>query len=63
MLAKEKDLTIPQIAMAYVMSQPLNIFALVGCENGEEFKANLEAAELTLTPAEIAWLELKTEDR
>jgi aryl-alcohol dehydrogenase-like predicted oxidoreductase len=63
MLAEEKELTIPQIAMAYVMSQPLNIFALVGCENGEEFKANLEAAELTLAPEEIAWLELKTEVR
>jgi aryl-alcohol dehydrogenase-like predicted oxidoreductase len=63
LLAEEKGLTIPQVAMAYVMSQPLNIFALVGCQNGEEFKANLEAATVKLTAEEIAWLELKTEVR
>jgi aryl-alcohol dehydrogenase-like predicted oxidoreductase len=60
LLAKEKGLTIPQIATAYVLSQPLNIFALVGCQNSAEFKANLEASELSLTPQEIAWLDLKS---
>jgi aryl-alcohol dehydrogenase-like predicted oxidoreductase len=62
-LAEEKGLTVPQIALAYVMSQPLNIFALVGCQTGEEFGANLEACEVQLTPQEMAWLELKTESR
>jgi len=62
-LAGEKGLTVPQIAMAYVMSQPLNVFALVGCQNGDEFRANLEAATVRLTPEEMAWLELKTEIR
>ena len=33
-LAAEKGLTIPQIATAYVMSQPLNIFALAAEELG-----------------------------
>ncbi|UCC64998.1 MAG: aldo/keto reductase [Anaerolineae bacterium] len=60
-LAEEKGLTVPQVAMAYVMSQPLNIFALVGCQNGDEFRANLEAATVRLTPEEMTWLELKTE--
>jgi aryl-alcohol dehydrogenase-like predicted oxidoreductase len=63
LLTEEKGLAIPQVAMAYVMSQPLNIFALVGCQNGEEFKANLEAATVKLTAEEMAWLELKTEVR
>lgn len=62
-LAKEKGLTLPQIATAYVMSQPLNIFALVGCRTGDEFRANMEALALKLTPEEIAWLELKTDSR
>lgn len=60
-LADEKSLSIPQIAMAYVMSQPLNIFALVGCHIAAEFKANLEASELKLTPEESAWLDLRGE--
>ena len=58
-LANAKGMTIPQIATAYVMSQPVEIFALVGCQNGDEFKANMEAMELRLTPEEIDWLEMK----
>jgi aryl-alcohol dehydrogenase-like predicted oxidoreductase len=61
-LAEEKGLTLPQVALAYVLSQPLNIFALVGCQSGAEFKANMEASQVRLTPAEIEWLELKSEE-
>ncbi len=60
-MAQEKRLSIPQLALAYVMSQPLNIFALVGCANGAEFKANLDASEIRLTPEEMAWLDLRAE--
>jgi aryl-alcohol dehydrogenase-like predicted oxidoreductase len=56
-LAKKKGLTLPQIAFAYVMNQPLNIFALVGCQTPQEFKANMEAATIKLTPDELTWLE------
>jgi aryl-alcohol dehydrogenase-like predicted oxidoreductase len=62
-LAEEKGLSVPQVALAYVMSQPLNIFALVGSRSEEEFQSNLEASTLRLTPGEIAWLELRQEDR
>lgn len=62
-LAQAKGLTLPQVAMAYVMNQPLNIFALVGCQSGAEFKANLAACEVKLSPSEIAWLELKSDNR
>jgi aryl-alcohol dehydrogenase-like predicted oxidoreductase len=62
-LAEERGLSIPQIATAYVLSQPLNIFALIGCRTGAEFKANLEASELRLTPEEINWLDLKADIR
>lgn len=60
-LAQEKGRTIPQVAMAYVMSQPMNVFALVGCQNGDEFKANVEAMEIELSSEEIALLELRDE--
>lgn len=56
-LAKKKGLALPQIAMSYVMSQPLNIFALVGCATPKEFKDNLDAVDVKLTPEELAWLE------
>ena len=56
-LAREKGLTVPQVALIYVLAQPLEIFALVGCNTSEEFSANVEAGALVLTPEELAWLE------
>ena len=56
-LAREKRLTVPQVALTYVLAQPLEIFALVGCNTGEEFSANVEAGALVLTLEELAWLE------
>ncbi|MCC7354039.1 MAG: aldo/keto reductase [Anaerolineae bacterium] len=62
-LAQEKGLTVPQIALAYIFSQPLNLFALVGCNSGDEFRENSAALEVRLTPAEAAWLDLRSETR
>ena len=59
-LAEQYQMTLPQIALAYVMSQPLNIFALVGCANVGEFRDNAAALALKLTPDQIAWLESGT---
>jgi len=56
-LADEKGLAVPQIALAYVLDQPLEVFALVGCNTGEEFRANVAAGDVRLTPEELAWLE------
>ena len=60
-LAEKKGVTIPQIAMAYVMNTPLNIFALIGCYTPGEFRECLEAASIDLTPDEMAWLDLQNE--
>ena len=62
-LAAEKGVSIPQIATAYVMSYPLNIFALVGCATADEFKQNMDAMALALSQEEMDWLELKRDDR
>jgi len=56
-LAREKGLTVPQVALAYALDQPLEVFALVGCRTGDEFRANVEATGVELTPEEITWLE------
>ena len=51
-LAEDRGLSVPQVALAYVLGQPLDVFALVGCNTGEEFADNARAAEASLTPEE-----------
>jgi aryl-alcohol dehydrogenase-like predicted oxidoreductase len=62
-LGKRVGLSIPQVAMAYIMSQPLEVFALVGCRTGDEFRVNTEALGHTLADAERAWLDLSSDER
>lgn len=57
-LAQERGLTTAQIALAWVLGQPLNIFALVGCANRAEFAANVAALDLALTEDELRWLDV-----
>lgn len=60
-LARQRGMTLAQIALAYVMSQPLDIYALVGCRTVGEFRDNAAALTLKLTPEELAWLDLQAE--
>lgn len=57
-LAAEKGLTTAQVALAYVMNQPMNIFAVVGPQTGARFKQNMEACLVRLTTEEMDWLNL-----
>lgn len=61
-LARDKGVTLPQLALAYVMNQPLDLYALVGCASGAEFSTNLEACALELSGDELRWLELGEPD-
>lgn len=56
-LGAQKGLTAAQVALAYVLSQPLDVYAVVGCQTGAEFRENAAANDLRLTPDELAWLE------
>lgn len=58
-LAKEKGLSVPQIAMSWLMNQPLNVFALVGAYKAEEMQQNIDAMQMKLTQAELEWLDLQ----
>ncbi|MBC8160575.1 MAG: aldo/keto reductase [Roseiflexaceae bacterium] len=58
-LAQQKGLTIPQIALAFVLSQPLDVYALTAPHSAEEYRANAAAAAIALTPAELAYLDLQ----
>jgi len=62
-LAAEKGVSVPQIALAYVLGQPLNLFALIGAANADEVAANVAALDITLTAAEMAWLDLRADER
>jgi aryl-alcohol dehydrogenase-like predicted oxidoreductase len=62
-LAAEKGKTVPQIALAFVLNQPLNIHTLIGCASGDELRANMVALEIDLSLEEIEWLDLRRDKR
>jgi len=54
----KKYKTLPStISLAWTLSQPLNIFALIGPANTDQLKHNLEALELKLSLDELNYLE------
>lgn len=61
-LAKARGLTLPQVALAYVLSQPLNVFALVGARTPAEVKDNAPSAGIRLSPEELAYLEFRSDE-
>ena len=60
-LGTEKGVSAAQIALAYVMNQPMNLFAVVGPHSAGKFKANVDAGGIQLTQQEMDWLDLRTE--
>jgi len=62
-LARERSATVPQIALAYILNSPLNVFPLIGAATGEEFAQNLAALDLPLSGVERAWLNLEQDSR
>ncbi len=60
-LAEAKGLTVAQIALAFTASQPMNLFPLVSSLTEGQFAANAAAIEMTLTPQELTYLDLKAE--
>lgn len=48
-----------QIALAYVLAQPLNIFALIGPQSTEETRTSAQALTVTLSPEELRYLDLE----
>ena len=57
-LAKEKGRSLSQIALAWVLHQPLEVFALIGPATVSELDDSLGALDLELTPDEVTWLNL-----
>ena len=60
-LAERKAASIAQIALAFLLTGPLNVFALTGPRSPAEFADNAAALDIFLIPAERAWLDLETD--
>jgi 1-deoxyxylulose-5-phosphate synthase len=59
-LAGLKGCTLRQVALAWVLHSPLEVFALVGPATVAELDDCLGALDVELTPDEVAWLNLET---
>jgi aryl-alcohol dehydrogenase-like predicted oxidoreductase len=59
-LAEKLNKDVYQIALAYLYSQPINTFAIVGTSKAQHFKSNMQALHFKLSENQIDWLDLKT---
>lgn len=60
-LAARRGVTPTAIALAYVLAQPFEVFALFGPRRIEETRTSFEGLHLALTPGEIRWLNLEVD--
>ena len=56
-LAKQKGVSVPLIALAYILQQPLNVFPIVGAASEKELADIVAVMDISLTDEECAWLE------
>ena len=60
-LAQEYGATVPQVALAFILEQPLDVYAVVASRSPQEFAANAAALDLRLSRSELDWLDLLTD--
>lgn len=63
LLATERGVSVPQIALAFILEQQLDVYAIVASRSPEEFAANAAALDLSLSRAELDWLDLLAYER
>jgi len=63
MLAEEKGVTVAQIALAYILHQPLNCYTITGSLHADHFRDSVDALDLVLSDGELAWLNLRADTR
>ncbi len=56
-LAQQYGVSVNDIALAYLTNQPFVTVPVVGCKTLEHLQSSLAAADLTLTPEELAYLD------
>ena len=60
---KHYGASIPNVALAWLLNQPLNIHPIIGANNRKEMENNLEALEIPMDDQAISWLNLDSGDR
>lgn len=58
-LAKEKNVSVAQIALAWIFNNPLNTFILTSPVNEKQIKENVISENISLTAEEVLWLDLE----
>lgn len=58
-LAQQLGVSAIQIALAYVLHQPFPTFALIGPRTIGQLDDSIAASNITLTPEQVAWLDLR----
>lgn len=58
-LAREKGCTVSQIALAFMLCQPLRIFPVISTAHPERMRENISALNIPLSPEQCAWLDLE----
>jgi len=56
-LAEQKGVSVPQIALAYILNQPFRVFPIVGAASKQEMSEAAAAAEIVLSANECSWLD------
>ncbi|MAU13682.1 MAG: aldo/keto reductase [Anaerolineaceae bacterium] len=62
-LSAHKGITTAQLSLAYVLSHPLKVYALVGAITPEQVAENVAAFDYAVSDAERAWLDLQTDEQ
>lgn len=55
-LAQEIGMTISEVVLAYLLSQPFAVFPIIGCRTLDQLRDTLSAHDKRLTPAQVAFL-------
>ena len=58
-MAREKGVLTLNIALAYVLCQPIHMFPLIGPQSLDETWTSLRSLDLELSPEELRWLDLR----
>ncbi|MFO7956242.1 MAG: aldo/keto reductase [Candidatus Brocadiia bacterium] len=61
-MAARKGVEPINVALAYVLCQPFPTFPIIGPENTEETESSLVALDVELSPEELDWLNLESEE-
>lgn len=60
-LAAEKGVTVPQIALAFILCSPMNVFPIIGAADKSELASSIGALNIQLSEKEAAYLDLETD--